>query len=197
MAMRAISSYRRSSSCCNLLVPCGVLKSAWSAEKMFSISDACDASPAAPYIAVTDHCLSRPLAELMRRTFNYVPEVMRCTLASYSPHLLGRQHQNHANAHVGKRDGTSAPRAMAPSTNTQPALLIGPILETIPSVGTQRSPAPGLGSSPPHRHRDWARRCHICTGTGLAAATSAPGLGSPPATSAPGLGSSPPAKLRS
>jgi hypothetical protein len=31
---------------------------------------------------------------------------------------------------------------------------------------------------PPHLHRDWARRCHICTGTGLAAATSALGLGS-------------------
>jgi hypothetical protein len=31
----------------------------------------------------------------------------------------------------------------------------------------------------PHLHRDSARRAHICTGTGLAAATSAPGLGSP------------------
>jgi hypothetical protein len=31
----------------------------------------------------------------------------------------------------------------------------------------------------PHLHRDWARPCHICTGTGLAPATSAPGLGSP------------------
>jgi hypothetical protein len=62
----------------------------------------------------------------------------------------------------------------------------------------------------PHLHQDWARRCHICTGTGLVAATSAPGPGSPlphrhrdwarrchictgtgltPATSAPGLGS--------
>jgi hypothetical protein len=36
--------------------------------------------------------------------------------------------------------------------------------------------ASGLG--PPHTHLllDWARRCHICFGTGLAAATSAPGL---------------------
>ena len=33
-------------------------------------------------------------------------------------------------------------------------------------------------------------RCHICTGTELAPATSAPGLGSPVPTSAPGLGSS-------
>ncbi len=31
----------------------------------------------------------------------------------------------------------------------------------------------------PHLHRDWARRCHMCAGTGLTPATSAPGLGSP------------------
>jgi hypothetical protein len=31
----------------------------------------------------------------------------------------------------------------------------------------------------PHLHRDWAHPCHICTGTGLAPVTSAPGLGSP------------------
>jgi hypothetical protein len=30
-----------------------------------------------------------------------------------------------------------------------------------------------------HLHRDWAHRCHICTGTGRTAATSAPGLGAP------------------
>ncbi len=29
---------------------------------------------------------------------------------------------------------------------------------------------PGLGSPLPHLHRDWARPCHICTGTGLAPA---------------------------
>ena len=28
----------------------------------------------------------------------------------------------------------------------------------------------------PHLRRDWAHRCHICAGTGLTAATSAPGL---------------------
>jgi hypothetical protein len=60
----------------------------------------------------------------------------------------------------------------------------------------------------PHLHRNWAHPCHICTGTALAPATSAPGLRSPlphlqrdwahhchictgtgltPATSAPGL----------
>jgi hypothetical protein len=36
-----------------------------------------------------------------------------------------------------------------------------------------------LGSPLPHLRRDWAHRCHICTGTGLTAATSALGLGSP------------------
>ena len=45
-------------------------------------------------------------------------------------------------------------------------------------AGAQQS-SPGLGSPLPHRHRDWARRCHICTGTGLTTATFAPGLGSP------------------
>jgi hypothetical protein len=33
-----------------------------------------------------------------------------------------------------------------------------------------------VGSPPPHLHRDRAHCCHICTGTGLTAATSAPGL---------------------
>ena len=37
-------------------------------------------------------------------------------------------------------------------------------------------PAPGLGSPLPHLHRDWARPGHICRGTGLTHATSAPGL---------------------
>ena len=36
-----------------------------------------------------------------------------------------------------------------------------------------------VGSPLPHLHRDWPRSCHICAGTGLAPATSAPGLGSP------------------
>jgi hypothetical protein len=53
------------------------------------------------------------------------------------------------------------------------------------TVGTQAAAAehpptsaPGLGSPLPHLYRDWARPCHICTGTGLAPATSAPGPGS-------------------
>jgi hypothetical protein len=67
---------------------------------------------------------------------------------------------------------------------------------------TPSTSAPGLGSPPPHLlrdsahpcahlhrdwahpcahlHRDWAHPCHICAGTGLIHATSAPGLGSPP-----------------
>ncbi len=58
---------------------------------------------------------------------------------------------------------------------------------------TSATSAPGLGPTLPRLHRNWVRRCHICTGTGLAAATlgmcsplpPAPGLGSPPAASAP------------
>ena len=36
-----------------------------------------------------------------------------------------------------------------------------------------------VGSPLPHLHRDWARPCHICTGTEPTPATSAPGLGPP------------------
>jgi hypothetical protein len=51
----------------------------------------------------------------------------------------------------------------------------------------------GLGSPLPHLRRDWAHPCHICAGTGLTPATSAPGLGlAPLPTSAPRLGSPPP-----
>ena len=38
----------------------------------------------------------------------------------------------------------------------------------------------GWARALPHLHRDWARARHICTGTGPAPATSAPGLGSRP-----------------
>jgi hypothetical protein len=34
----------------------------------------------------------------------------------------------------------------------------------------------------PHLRRDWAHPCHICAGTGLTPATSAPGLGHTTAT---------------
>ena len=76
--------------------------------------------------------------------------------------------------------------------------------QNINCIGTELTPlasALRLGSSlphlhrdsarcPPHLHRDWAHPPHICTWTGLAHATSAPGLpGLTPATSAPGLGS--------
>ncbi len=43
------------------------------------------------------------------------------------------------------------------------------------------------GNLLPHLRRDWAHRCHICTGTGPTLTTSAPGLGSPLTTSAPCL----------
>jgi hypothetical protein len=39
--------------------------------------------------------------------------------------------------------------------------------------------APRLGSLLPYLHRDWARPCHICTGTRPTPPTTAPGLGSP------------------
>jgi hypothetical protein len=48
----------------------------------------------------------------------------------------------------------------------------------LPPVAPATS-APGLRASRPHRRRDCAHPCHICTGTALTPATSAPGL-SPP-----------------
>ena len=52
-----------------------------------------------------------------------------------------------------------------------------------------RLSAPRLGPLFLHLRRDWAHPSHICTGTALAAATSAPGLGPPLPTPASGLGS--------
>ena len=49
----------------------------------------------------------------------------------------------------------------------------GPLITFSHFVPLQRA------SGPSHQHRDWAHRSHICTGTGLTAPTSAPGLGSP------------------
>ena len=46
--------------------------------------------------------------------------------------------------------------------------------------------APGRGSPLLHLHQHGARRCHICTGAGLAPTTSAPGLRSPPISMAVG-----------
>ena len=45
------------------------------------------------------------------------------------------------------------------------------------AIPTPATSAPGLRSPLPHLHRDCARPCHVCTGTALAPATSAPGLG--------------------
>ncbi len=63
-----------------------------------------------------------------------------------------------------------------------------PCTHGAPVRGTPATSAPGLGSRLPHLLRDWAHPCHICSGTGLAPPTSAPGLGPPLPTFAPGLG---------
>ena len=47
-------------------------------------------------------------------------------------------------------------------------------------------PPPGPGSPLPHLHRDWARPCHSCAGTGLTPCQTSTGTGLAPATSAPG-----------
>jgi hypothetical protein len=51
-------------------------------------------------------------------------------------------------------------------------------------VLTRGTSATRLGPPHPHLRRDWARRGHICAGTGLTPATFAPGLGAPAAMSA-------------
>jgi hypothetical protein len=56
----------------------------------------------------------------------------------------------------------------------------------VPPVATS---SPGLGSLLPHLHRDWAHPTHICTGTGSRPCRIWTGSGLARATSAPGLGS--------
>jgi hypothetical protein len=46
-------------------------------------------------------------------------------------------------------------------------------------IAAWNSALPGNRVPLPRLHRDWAHRCHICTGTGFTPASSAPGLGSP------------------
>jgi hypothetical protein len=53
---------------------------------------------------------------------------------------------------------------------------MGPLLQ----VGTCPHVRWDWGSPLPHLRRDWAHPAHICAGTGITPATSAPGLGSPP-----------------
>jgi hypothetical protein len=74
-----------------------------------------------------------------------------------------------------------------------------PAMPTAADAGCASSNAPqhatahgclrGVECARVHERRGGLARCHICTGTGLTPATSAPGLGSPVATFAPGLGS--------
>jgi hypothetical protein len=58
------------------------------------------------------------------------------------------------------------------------------------SDSLEPSGIPLLSSVLPHLHREWAHPFHICPGTALGPATSAPGLRAP-ATSAPGTGPTP------
>jgi hypothetical protein len=54
-------------------------------------------------------------------------------------------------------------------------------VHTVHGAPMLRTSAPGIGSFLPRLRRDWAHSCHVCAGTGLIPATSAPGLGSSPA----------------
>ena len=75
----------------------------------------------------------------------------------------------------------SSPGLGPPTAASSPGPGLGP---PMPHLGRGRdwappavTSAPGLGSPQPHLHRDWARPCLICAGTGLTPATSAPELG--------------------
>ena len=74
---------------------------------------------------------------------------------------------------------SSSRRSCCSAWNTSPPPLTNGDCACQPHV---RSNAPesarGPGSPLPHLHRDSAHSCHICTGTRLTPATSAPGLGS-------------------
>jgi hypothetical protein len=64
------------------------------------------------------------------------------------------------------------------TTAINPCAQPNPAAISAPGRGSRAgTSAPGRGSPLPHLHRDWAHPCHICTGTGLTPATSAPGLG--------------------
>ncbi len=80
---------------------------------------------------------------------------------------------------TGLTPATSATGLGSPCTTSAPGLGL-PLPHLHRGLG---SPLPhlhrGLGSPLPHLHRDWAHPCHICTGTGLTPATSAPESGSP------------------
>ena len=66
--------------------------------------------------------------------------------------------------------------AMARSLVAGERVYLKDIARFADSTSSAATSAPGLGSPRPHLHRDWAHPCHICTRTGPAPATSAPGL---------------------
>ena len=84
--------------------------------------------------------------------------------------------------HVGTGTG---PTSVHVGTRTGPLRRVGAtgrsggLCSKTQSSSTSTRRRPSAHPPLPHLHRDWARPCHICSGTGLAPAPSAPALGSP------------------
>ena len=106
---------------------------------------------------------------------------------------------------------TRSAATAAAACSTTALIAAGPMLPQRSNAGSSATSAPGPGAPRPHLRRDRAASCHICTGTALLPATSAPGpsgltppdphqscthSGRPAATSAPGPGLRPLRLLR-
>jgi hypothetical protein len=129
--------------------------------------------------------LGAPVPDLHQPSTGPAPASSAPGLGSPLPHShWDRAPPAHICTGTGLASATSAPgrarpRHICTRTGLAPAAS---------ATGPGATSAPGLGSPPPHLHRDWARPlphlhqdrappAHICTGTGLTPATSAPALG--------------------
>ena len=125
--------------------------------------------------------LSDALVEqIVRRLF--VPVVLLQYPPTLHPCHFGSHREWRARlAHRAHREPSRSRRSLArPLPSAEPTC--APICFcgvaqhcTAPHSARRSTSAPGLGSRLPHLYRDWAHPCHICTGTGLIPATSAPG----------------------
>ena len=85
-----------------------------------------------------------------------------------------------ASVRVRARGGLTPAPHLCPDCTAQPRRIGAGTGDCSCNICTRTGPSQGRCSPLPHLHRDWVHPCHICTGTGLTPATSAPGLGFPP-----------------
>jgi hypothetical protein len=123
-------------------------------------------APPQPYRAAVARVMRSPFRPLLTAVR---PATSAPGLGSPLPHLRRDcAHRFHICAATGLTPAASAPRLGSPchictGTGLTPAA-------SATGLGSPLSTsAPGLGSPLPHLRRDWARRSHICTATGLTA----------------------------